>query len=1175
MLLFIITLNDRLLFMRLSKVRLAGFKSFVDPTTFILSGNLNGIVGPNGCGKSNIIDAVRWVMGESSAKQLRGESMTDVIFNGSISRKPSGQASIELIFDNTINSIGGQWATFSEISIKRILSRDGTSCYFLNGAKCRRKDITDIFLGTGLGPRSYAIIEQGMISRVIESRPEELRQFFEEAAGISKYKERRKETEIRIEHTRENLNRLLDVREELNIQYQNLSKQAKIAYKYQLLKSEQRQANYKYLSIQQMAINNTEEQIQRNITIVQSALDSNMISHDECMNQISMQQQINEKSKESLSSLTAEYHLKKENIIRLDSEIKRCQALSLQKQKEQHEWQHRLTEIDLQRTDDQLELNDIEEIITDLIIKVDHAENLLQEHDDKTQYHEKNSVELYNQHTEIQKALNELERERDLIKNSLVHQENHQLEQARLLSKIKLQLTEPEADLSQMHVLEIALAEHQQSITELERTSLNFETLKHSTYQQLSSIKKKTSELQTKRAENLGKLKALETLQAAINIPNKHPNQYVPLHTAITTESRFEKAVEASLKHWLMMPVLYNAENEVGFSGLVHTVFTPEDLGFYVSSSLGLGSLLSHIKIASSLLEAQKMRPYLLPHQWIALENGTIMGKDWFLPFDETDPQTGIIARTHEIAELKEMLESDAIMMDELTINADNREQELKTIENKLNIIREEMITSTNESHKIESKIQLLNQSNNHLELEKKRLTEESYLIEKNLIDLHTEISVYRGRLEALLIKLEALQAQYDQCIQDKIAADNHLQQSKVELKTLQYNWLNESKSLDALKAKADAKRLAIKRANFEFNTLNDKLNKSKIKNDLLDDTENIIILEEQLNQEHSIILSLEIEQNKLSSNINLINQKIDEYQKNQKKIESDIIICREKLQSFNLSKAESNAHKTHLEDSLKTFAQNMDATEISLIKIELENNQQNINQNISGNIKILKEKIIDLESKIEKIGAVNLMAIDECAALEVRKNYLEEQDKDLNDALSMLEKAIRNIDQETRGRFKETFEQVNTSFKMLFPTLFGGGEAGLSLTEEDVLTAGVTIIARPPGKRPGTIHLLSGGEKALTAVALVFAIFNLNPAPFCMLDEVDAPLDDANVERYGNLLKQMSSTVQFIFITHNKGAMAVADYLIGVTMSEPGVSRLVSVDMEQAIAFIETETSV
>ncbi len=1169
---FIITLSHWLFSMRLSKVRLAGFKSFVDPTTFILSGNLNGIVGPNGCGKSNIIDAVRWVMGESSAKQLRGESMTDVIFNGSISRKPASQASIELVFDNTTHSIGGQWATFTEISIKRTLSRDGTSNYFLNGTKCRRKDITDIFLGTGLGPRSYAIIEQGMISRVIESRPEELRHFFEEAAGISKYKERRKETEIRIEHTRENLNRLLDVREELNVQYQNLSKQAKIAQKYQALKAEQRQTNYEYLFIQHMALDNTDQLVQQNITAIQSELDINIVSYDECMNQIATQQQINNDYSQTLAECTTQYHLKKENIIRLDAEIKTSQALNAHMQKEQLEWQQRLTEINQHRRDDQTELCDMEDTLTEIMIKVDHAEDLLQEHEKSTQYNEENSLLLYNQHTEIQRALNELERERDVIKNSLVHQENHELEQARLLSKIKLQLTEPESDLDQMSVLEVALAQHQQSVMELEHASLNFETLKHSTYQQLSNIKKKISEIQTKRAENLGKLKALETLQSSIDMPRAHHSQYVPLHTAISTEPRFERAVEASLKHWLMMPVLYNAESELGFSGLVHITFTPEDLGFYVTSSLGLGCLLSHIKIASSLVEAQKMRPHLLPHQWIVLENGTLMGKDWFLPFDETDVQAGVIARAQEIAQLKEMLESDAIMLDELAISADNREQELTTIENKLNIIREEMSMSSNESHKIENKIQLLKQSNQHAELERSRLTSERYLIENNLIELHAEISDNRGRLETLLIELEALQDKHDKCAKDKTAADDYLQQSKIELKTLQYDWLNLSKSLDALKAKMDAKKLAITRANLEFNNLNDKLSASIAESKLQNDSDHIKALEEQLNQEHKTIALLETEQNLLIQKINQANQQIDEYRTQQKKLEANMIACREKLQSFSLSKAESNAHKTHLEESLKALVQTMDTAEISLIQAELEINRLTIDQNITENIQILKEKINDLEAKIEKIGAVNLMAIDECAALEVRKNYLEEQDKDLNDALTMLEKAIKNIDQETRGRFKETFDQVNTSFKALFPTLFGGGEAGLTLTEEDVLVAGVTIIARPPGKRPGTIHLLSGGEKALTAVALVFAIFNLNPAPFCMLDEVDAPLDDANVERYGNLLKQMSSTVQFIFITHNKGAMAVADYLIGVTMSEPGVSRLVSVDMEQALAFIETD---
>lgn len=1175
--------------MRLSKVRLAGFKSFVDVTTFVLAGNLNGIVGPNGCGKSNIIDAVRWVMGESSAKQLRGESMTDVIFNGSVGRKPSGQATIELIFDNSDGSLGGQWSTYAEISIKRILGRDGQSSYFLNGTKCRRKDITEIFLGTGLGPRSYAIIEQGMISRVIESRPEELRSFFEEAAGISKYKERRKETEIRIEHTRENLSRLADVRSELGVQYNNLEKQAKIALRYQSLKSEERILKMHYLAQQLACMDANNADISENKDDLHKELEQNIKNYNTLVDDLFSFENTRSKVNTSLDECNTQYHRQKEDSIRLEGEIKTQQSLHMREQQTVQESQLRLEILHQQLLDEQQQLDLYAEDNIGLSLKVEAAESELINHESISTELEDQHKHLQQDYQELQKKVNDEQRQRDLIKNSIEHQETRQLEQARILARIKLQLDQPETDVNQLTILEDEKIIAEAQIEDLFQAQLQFEELKLSTYTQLNNVKTQSDKLQREHSKNLGQLQALETLQASLegNFKNadKDSDQdskqdstqdvatkliVKPLHSCISTDSHWQRAVEASLKHWLMIPVVLNAEPQLfyaqdsalaqgGFSGLTHAEFKEDDLGYYVQSRLGLGTILGHIKVAASLEDAQQLIQSLEPHQWIVLEDGMLIGKDWLLPFDESDLQAGIIARVQAIAALKQQLELDDVMLDELYLSIDKHTHDLENVENKLKSIQVDIGIKQDMRHKLVHQIGLLIQSNNHAKTERERINQEVTEIEHVILSLQDQISENRAELEEILIGLELSEIAKEELFDQKNTQELQLQNVNNTLKTTQQTWLNASKQLDSLKVNQNAKNMALMRMRNEITQLNEKINEKYVTEIT---QEHINALEEQLLFLSQQLDELDNQRNSIAANLAELVLTISKQEQEKQSIEEIMIVLREKLQKIDLSQAQLTAQRSYLDNELADLRKTMSEDELVI-----QENQGNENH---ANVEISKHQLDDLSDKIQKIGAVNLMAIEECKALELRKNYLDEQDQDLNEALIMLENAIKNIDKETRGRFLDTFEKVNASFKTLFPTLFGGGEAWLEMSTGDALSSGVNIIARPPGKRPGTIHLLSGGEKTLTSVALVFAIFNLNPAPFCMLDEVDAPLDEANVGRYGALLRKMSATVQFIFITHNKGAMAVADHLIGVTMSEPGVSRLVSVDMEAALAFID-----
>ncbi len=1139
----------------LSKVKLSGFKSFVDHTVFELTDRLNGIVGPNGCGKSNIIDAIRWVMGESSAKQLRGESMADVIFSGATSRKASSFASIELVFDNTDGRIGGQWSTFSEISIKRVLERSGQSTYFLNGAKCRRRDITDIFLGTGLGSRSYAIIEQGMISRIVESKPDELRLVFEEAAGVSKYKEQKRETETRIEHTRQNLLRLLDVREELTKQLEHLEKQAKKAEEYQVLKREERLLQY--LSLKQKKAELTQDQ-----TALQTRIDALQKEFHEAVdyyNDLIIKHNANKTSLTDKSALltaqTELHHAKQKEILTLQHKIESFKTLQARTTADQNEIQIQLQQIEAEIAageialetleGDQIEKSESLIVLNESLFELNEALMLINETFDN----------FIAQSKTVNEEISLLERKADVAKNSITHFETKQIHDEGLITKLTNELaalTDNDASADREIVLAEQLDEKKIALDELQENVL-------AEKDQLSELSQKKSLLENAIHKNVrqqseydGRLSALTLLQNALIAQSEENIE--PFYEALTLDPRWQKAAEVVLARFLTLSIHENTQGYV--LGKTAFTFTPEHLGYYVKSDHQLGALLSNVYVAESVRDAMNRRESLLPHEYIVLENGDLYGADWFISH-EVQVIQGVLERAEEMSQLE-------IQLEELTMAITVQEEEKAAIQEVQENLKVTLLSLEQALEKLKAEVVALEKELAIVMKERAHIVENQTRIEKELAALQLAHQNGQMSIEENRVALESSLSLLEEKQISKASLETHLMQyeenkkaKSSEQQSLSQKVNEETRNLDSVQFKLQETSKSLTRLKQNQAHLTLKLQEKQA---ALEDSDEMIIIEEELMIHHEVLLEIDGAKSELSDAVLQLQTSLTQEEQLKESQEKHIASQKEMIQSLMVRDAEFKAHEEHVVKSWE-----------SLLDTLSEEEQQSLSQEM---IEIAEDNIDDLlksvQSKLSRIGAVNLIAIDECKVLSERKTYLDEQDLDLNKALFELETAIAKIDQETKDRFMQTFNAVNEDFSKLFPRLFGGGEAYLELKGEDALVSGVNIIARPPGKKPGTIHLLSGGEKALTAAALVFAIFNLNPAPFCILDEVDAPLDEANVRRLGTLLQEMCDKVQFIFITHNKTTMSIAESLIGVTMSEPGVSRLVSVDLAEAAKMAE-----
>mgnify|MGYP001463820608 CR=1 FL=1 len=1162
--------------MRLTKIKLAGFKSFVDPTQVTFPSNLTGIVGPNGCGKSNVIDAVRWVMGELSAKHLRGDSMADVVFNGSAARKPVGAASVELVFDNSDGKIGGPYANYSEISLKRQVLRDGTSTYYINGTRCRRKDITQLFLGTGLGPRSYAIIEQGMISRVIEARPEDMRAFVEEAAGISRYKERRRETESRIADTRENLERLQDLRDEVDKQIRHLQRQANTARRYQALKEQERRLTAELLALRLRELDSGTAAHDSVVREREVAMQAALADQRAAEAAIEKQRGYHTELSERLSAVQGRYYEVGAEISRTEQTIHHAREMRERQRADLAQARATQDELAHHIERDEQELAALREEIEQVAPELERA-----------QLAERSTAEELES---AEQALQDWQRRWEDFNRALgAATQTTQVERARI-EQLENQLRRLTAQADRLAVERETLAA--QEANEQIAILAEKEALARATGEQLANALNAALErIQTLRAEQVAaeadlesaraerektraELLSLEALQKAAlsRDAGKAPEWLAQtglgtrprIAETLEVERGWERAVETALGDYLEAVCVDRLDDLAGLldgfdAGRITLVEggegsgagTGDTLASKVKGPAAVVEPLAAILTADSLAVALQRRSELGPGQSIITPAGEWVGRSWLRVSRGEDAHAGVIEREHRLKDLRSRFAE--------------LEEQVSQIETRLASVRQAVVEAEAERDRAQSGIQAAHREHTDLltQLEALRARAQETALRRERLE--EEAADVAREQEATREALERARAELDQ----GVAALSELEARKPDLE-------NEREELREAVASARSKAQA---AQVAARDLLIRIESRRSRETSI--AENLARMVEQRAQLARRCEELERELAGADAPIEEMERRLNDALARRLEIEAELADARRALEEADnqlrtLDEQRMAAERRVLEareamEQARLAAQETRVRRESIAEqfAETHFDLAEVQQNLApdATVESWEQALQEVRADIEKLGQVNLAAIDELKEQSERKEYLDRQHADLTDALQTLEEAMRRIDKETRTRFQETFDRINAGLKEKFPRLFGGGHAYLELVGgDDALNAGVAIMARPPGKRNSSIHQLSGGEKALTAVALVFSIFDLNPAPFCLLDEVDAPLDEHNVGRFCEIVREMSERVQFIFITHNKTTMELASQLIGVTMNEPGVSRLVAVDVDEAV---------
>ncbi|RUO60828.1 chromosome segregation protein SMC [Pseudidiomarina marina] len=1151
--------------MRLKHIKLVGFKSFVDPTKVPFPHQMTCVVGPNGCGKSNVIDAVRWVLGESSAKNLRGDAMTDVIFNGSSSRKPVSQASVELVFDNASGRIQGEYANYAEISVKRLVTRDGRSDYFLNNSKCRRRDITDLFLGTGLGPRSYAIIEQGMISRLIESKPQELRIFIEEAAGISKYKERRRETENRMQHTRDNLDRLNDVRDELGSQLDKLQRQAAAARRYKDLKAQERKYKAELQALRWLAQEQQAEQIRATIREQETELERWLAEQRGSERGTLELREQAEETKQKLDAIQQQFYQLGNDITRHEHELQGVRQQQQQREQRRHQLQAELTQLEQTLQDDKTQWQELEQQREELAPEVELAEQQLQETQARLELEEQAWLQWQD---DYQIHLNELQRQRD-------QQQQVQLQQQRVDHQIQrhqdeLQRTTAELIELQQQLAEVSDTKLQQQTDELSFTREELqEQLRETdariaaTVANIEQLNVQRDQLQSTQQQLIGRQSSLEHLLQAAQAEDwpTAVRQWLleqgiePLgqvRELFQVNADWQLASEQVVGDWLDAWVLKDRPqhwpNHLGAKLVVlqNEKVNQGSLAEQVSGPLRHWQILNQISCSGDTNAAADVSSVAMINQ---------LGQRWSIAGYQA-PQ--VAAENSQIAQQQELqtvvveldkLEQQLMAVNETLAQAKSTNAELQQLREQqreqLSEIQGQLLSCTEKlqwqqrqrdivvgkQHDLEERQVVLKQKLEELQVELQELSEQHELLHEP--QQHSEDGDWQERRAQLQAARQ--QAQNALNVAQKTHQELMLQAQQIE---------SQRHHLQTLMSRIEAQQQQTQ----------EQL--KMIGEPDVDSQEQLEMLALQLEELIQRREQVDEERREWANRLSEQEAQIREISSGAQGVQGQIEKVRAKLQSSQMELAALQERTRNVLAVLQEMQQPL--------KPVLEQLSEEADE------KAWQAELERLQNSIQRLGAINLAAIEEAEVLAERKEYLDQQHEDLSSSLETLETAIRKIDKETRQRFRATYDAVNSGLQELFPKVFGGGSAYLELTDDDLLETGVTIMARPPGKKNSTIHLLSGGEKALTALSLVFAIFRLNPAPFCLLDEVDAPLDDANVGRFCRLVEEMSATVQFIYISHNKVAMEMASHLAGVTMQEAGVSRLVAVDIDEAVALTE-----
>jgi chromosome segregation protein len=1162
--------------MRLSKIKLAGFKSFVDPTIIPFPSNLVGVVGPNGCGKSNVIDAVRWVMGESSASRLRGDSITDVIFNGSSSRKPVGSSSVELLFDNSDSTLEGQYAKYTEIGIRREVSRDGISNYFLNGTRCRRKDITGVFLGTGLGPRSYSIIEQGMISRLIEAKPEEMRVFLEEAAGISKYKERRRETSNRIKHTKENLDRLKDVLDEVEKQIKHLDRQAKTAERYGRLKDSERRTAAELLALRLRDLDGRAAEAGSLLSERETTLQSIVAEQRKTEANIERMRLVQTERSDECSLVQGRFYKAGSEIARLEQAIEHAHELRARQQKDLDQAIVGAKEIASHINKDQSEIEQLELSLNELVPDLERARERERQSLASLESAEKALADWQERWNAWSSQLNESQQTRNVeqtrteqLESRLksLNERRRKLEESRLAEgpdelKQKFdKLTEQELRKRQARdEFERALTDISDKIRKLREQDQKLTRLVDERHASLQAAESKYASLEAVQKAAIGE--SNEAVQSWLQSAGLQDNARVV--KLLDVDDGWDRAVETVLGQYLQAVCVNDVQDVAASLSLLRSgnltllhrkaatnAVQPGTLAEKVRNApAAIDRILHSVRIAPSLDAALAMRPMLADDESVITSEGLWLSGSWLRVSRDTDPKTGILGREHEMRRLKDEIRELQARFDGARKLVHDGRSRLNQLEERRETLQRDAAALLKEYAEVKAGLDSARFQLDQANARKAAVAEESSEIEREHFAAEEQLKESRGRFARAVDLLAELETQRE-------SLEAHREELREELKRVRAQADEDRRSAHDIAIQFESRRTSKASAAQSLERMQSQLRhfgsrESEIRRQLEESEAPLAANKEKLEQQLAVRVEVETELSKARRLVELAEEELREL--DQKRMHAD-----RAAEEARTAVGEAKMAMQEIRVRREGLAEQLEQTSFALDTLlqELEED---------ANIPGWEEKLEKIRLRIERLGPINLAAIDEFKEQSERKEYLDSQLKDLNDALDTLEGAIRKIDRETRTRFRETFNNVDAGFKRLFPKLFGGGHAYLEMTGDDLLSAGVTVMARPPGKRNSTIHLLSGGEKALTAVALVFAIFELNPAPFCLLDEVDAPLDDANVNRFCDIVREMSEKVQFVFITHNKVTMELARQLTGVTMQEPGVSRLVSVDLDEAV---------
>ena len=1164
--------------MRLSHIKLAGFKSFVDPTHIALPGQLVGVVGPNGCGKSNVIDALRWVLGESRASALRGESMQDVIFNGSGNRKPVARASVELIFDNSLGKAAGQWSSYAEISIKRVLQRDGESSYHINNQHVRRKDITDIFLGTGLGARAYAIIEQGMISRIIEAKPEELRVFLEEAAGVSKYRDRRRETELRLSDTRDNLLRVGDILQELDKQLVHLGEQAEVAKQYRGLESNREMTQRLLWLVNKQEAESRRVRLALQVEKTKNDLEAEIAKLREVESTL-------ERTRSEHFALADALHAKQGDLYATNAEVSRMEQQIAFLNEQRNRMAQQIVNGERQIEQQRSQLQGLQSLL---------------EHWQHQQQEASVRVEISENHAENEAQ--QLPRVEDAARAA---QERHNtVQREQLLAQQQLQLAETQRGHIQSNLQQLGgrksrllleqdnlpqpnneeLEQAQQQVVEMQ--------MEHETQQEvLSQLQEQlpltdgerrskrvaAQELERQLGQVEARLNALNQLQSQLDndknlkswLTQHHLENAPRLWQAVRIEQGWEDALEAVLRerlnalslsrledtaNWSAVPpaklAVFSADGARSVPAQTHTGLTP--LSNYVrcqdqQAAPVVEDWLSGVYAVADLTQALAQRAKLPAGAWLVTAQGHLVGAHSVL-FHAPDSQLhGVLARQREIENLQQESLQQAEALEhgkQLVVQA---EEAYRAIESRIGPLRASGSELQQRQHAMQMQILKLTQANERSHERRMQIAQELQELAERSNEEQRQIEEIAERMLVLREDMATHQEEAEMARQQSFEQDSKLREQRERSQKAQHE-LQEARffaktcidkigdldhNIKQSIATLNQQEVALAHTRHELANMADDVNQQQLQAAL----QQRQLHEQALAEARNVLEHATLNLNKLEQERMLCEQKLNP--------------LRDKVNEIALKEQEARLH-------FEQWAEQLQGVDEAPLLSHLESNP--------AKPSALQAELTRLSDGIAELGAVNLAALEELQAAQDRKAYLDAQAKDLNDAMETLEGAIRRIDKESRDLLMATYEEVNRHLAELFPVLFGGGDARLVLTGDEILDSGVQVMAHPPGKKNSSIHLLSGGEKALTAIALVFSLFQLNPAPFCLLDEVDAPLDDTNTERLCNLIKKMAVHTQFIFISHNKITMELAQQLVGVTMQERGVSKVVSVDIEEAL---------